>query len=140
MSSSALESQGMTLEIQDTTTSPISYNSIPDITEISGPDGSATEIDATDLGSTAKESKVGLKDEGQISLTINYRPANTYHAQLRTDRTNRTLRVFRLTFTDSPATVWTFSAYVMGFSITNAVDGLTQANVTLRISGTITES
>ncbi len=137
MSSSALESQGMILAIQDTSTSPNVYNTIPDITEISGPDGSASEIDATDLGSTAKEFKIGLKDEGQISFTINYIPTNTYHAQLRTDRDNRTLRSFQLSFTDSPATVWTFSAYIMGFSITNGVDALTQASVTLRISGSI---
>ena len=139
MSTSALESQGMLLQSGDGA-SPEVFTTIPEITDIGGPDGSATEIDTTDLSSTAKEFKIGLKDEGQVSITMTYIPANTVHSALRTDRNNRTLRNFKLKFTDSPNTVWSFSAYVLGFSVTNAVDGATQASVTLRISGAITEA
>ena len=120
MSSSALESQGMTLGRGDAA-SPEVFTTIPEATNFSGPGGSAAVIDVTDLSSTAKEKRMGLNDEGQLSFTINYIPANTVHAGLRADRTARTLRVFRLTFTDSPNTLWTFSAYVTGFAVDNAV-------------------
>lgn len=139
MSSSALESQGMTIKRGDGA-SPEVFTIIPEVRSITGPDGSATEIDVTDLSSSAKEFRMGLQDNGSITLDMMYIPANTVHAGLRTDRQNRTLRNFQLLFTDSPATTWSFSAYVQGFSVTNEVDSTTNASITLRISGTITES
>ena len=141
MSSSALDSQGLTIARQDPTASPEnSYQTISEVSNVSGPGGQANEIDVTDLSSTAKEFRMGLQDEGTITLDINYIPANTQHAGLRTDRANQTLRSFRITFTDSPNTTWTFSAYVLGFEVSNAVDDVTKASVTLRVSGSITES
>lgn len=139
MSSSALTSQGMLFQRSDGA-SPEVYSSIPEITSISGPGGSATEIDVTDMSSTAKEFRLGLQDEGSISLTINYIPANTVHAGLRTDRANSTLRNFRILFTDSPQTQWDFAGYVNGFTVDNGVDAVTTATVTIRVSGSITES
>ncbi len=139
MSSSALESQGMTIAIGDAA-SPEVFTTIPDINNIGGPGGQASEIDVTDLSSTGKEFRIGLKDEGQITLAVFWRPKQAQHLQLWNDRTNRTLRNFRITFTDSPATTWTFAAYVMGIEIGNAVDGVTNATVTLRVSGAVTQA
>lgn len=139
MTASALESQGMTLKIGDGA-SPEVFTAIGDISDISGPDGAATEIDVTTLDSTGKEFRMGLKDEGQVTFTCFYQPKDTQHAALRTARSNRTLTNFQLTFTDSPATVWSFSAYVMSIPLSNSVDGATSANITLRISGSIMES
>lgn len=141
MSSNALEAQGFTLGISDGT-SPITYNDISEIKSISGPGGSATVIDVSDLSSSRKEKRLGLPDEGQLQLTINYIPTDTQHTLLRTQRSNRTLTQFQLTFTDaSPKTTWTFSAYVNQFQLQNIqVDGTVEAQVTLEISGTITES
>ena len=141
MSSSALDSQGLTIARQNPTSSPVNtYETIPEVSNVSGPGGQANEIDVTDLSSTAKEFRMGLQDEGSITLDINYIPANTVHAGLRSDRANQTLRSFRITFTDSPVTTWTFSAYVLGFEVSNAVDDVTKASVTLRVSGSITEA
>lgn len=140
MSSSALESQGMLLKIQNTAVSPVAYETITEVSTISGPGGSAAVIDVTDLSSTSREKRMGLSDEGQISFTINYIPTNTQHALLRTTRAARTLTNFQLVFTDSPVTTWSFAAYVTGLAIENAVDGVTQANVTLEISGSISEA
>ena len=120
MSSNALVSQGMTIARGDGA-SPESFTTIPEVRAISGPDGSANEIDVTDLSSSAKEFRMGLRDEGNITLEMMFIPGNTVHAGLRTDRANRTLRNFRITFTDSPATVWSFAAYVQGLSVSNEV-------------------
>ena len=140
MSTSALTSQGMTLAIQNTTVSPNAYQTIGEVSNINGPGGSAQVIDVTDLASTAKEKKMGLPDEGQITFDINFIPTDTQHALLRTARSNRTLTSFRITFTDSPATTWTFNAYVTSFPMTNGVDDVTKGNVTLEVTGTITEA
>ena len=48
------------------------YAELEDVTQISGPNGTANVIDVTDLRSTAKESLPGLADYGQIQVTMNY--------------------------------------------------------------------
>lgn len=139
MSTSALASQGMLLGVGDAA-SPEVYTTISEISDISGPDGSAGEIDVTDLSSTAKEFKRGLTDNGSVTATMMFVPTDTQHAQLRTDFNSATevARNYRITFTDSPNTTWTFSAYVASFSITNSLDSSTTASLSLRIKGTIT--
>lgn len=140
MSSQALEAQGMELRIGNGA-SPEVFTAISEISTFSGPGGAATVIDVTDLSSLAKEKRMGLADEGQLSFTINYIPNNTQHALLRTQRANRQETNFKLIFTDdSPATTWSFAAFVTGFSVTAAVDGVVQANVTLEITGAISEA
>lgn len=141
MSTSALESQGVTIGVGDAA-SPEVYTTITEVTEITGPDGSASEIDVTDLSSSAKEYKRGLPDNGSVSFTLMYIPSDTQHAQLRSDFDSSTeqARNYRITFTDSPATTWTFSAYVSTFSISNSIDGSLTASVALRVKGVITEA
>ena len=112
MSSSALDSQGMLIKWQDTTGSPYVYTTIPEVSEISGPGGQAAEIDVTDLSSTAKEFRMGLQDEGQITLSLNYIPQNAVHEGLRTDRSNQSLRSFHIVFTDSPETTVRLSSHI----------------------------
>lgn len=140
MSSQALEAQGMLLKIGNGA-SPEVFTSIAEIKTFSGPGGSAAVIDVTDLSSLAKEKRMGLADEGQLSFTINYIPNNTQHALLRAQRASREETNFKLVFTDdSPATTWSFSAFVTGFAVSGAVDGVVEANVTLEITGAIVES
>jgi predicted secreted protein len=140
MSSNALEAQGMLLKIGNGA-SPEVFTAIKEIKTFSGPGGSAAVIDVTDLSSLAKEKRMGLADEGQLSFTINYIPNDTQHTLLRTQRANREETNFKLVFTDdSPATTWSFGAFVTGFSVSGAVDGVVEANVTLEITGAITES
>ena len=137
MSSNAIEAQGVIIARGVSSV----YTTIPEIKSFNGPGGSASVIDVTDLQSTAKEKRMGLQDEGQLQFTINYIPDNAVHQGLRADRSARTLRTFKITFTDtSPKTVWSFSAYVTNFAVSGAVDGVVEAQVTLEISGSITEA
>lgn len=138
MSSNALDSQGMIIQY-DSGGSP-QWITITEVSEMSGPGGQAAEIDVTDLSSTGKEFRMGLQDEGQISLTVNYIPTDTSHSALRTRRANQTLTSFRILFTDSPQTTWSFSAFVLGLEISNSVDDVTKGTITLRISGSVTQS
>jgi hypothetical protein len=140
MSSNALEAQGMLIKIGNGA-SPQVFTTISEIKTFSGPTGSAAVIDVTDLSSTAKEKRMGLADEGQLSFTINYIPDNTQHTLLRTRRASREETDFKMVFTDdSPSTTWSFSAFVTGFAVSGAVDNVVEANVTLEITGSITQS
>ena len=140
MSSNALEAQGMLIKIGNGA-SPQVFSTISEIKTFSGPTGSAAVIDVTDLSSTAKEKRMGLADEGQLSFTINYIPDNTQHTLLRTRRASRVETDFKMVFTDdSPSTTWSFSAFVTGFAVSGAVDNVLEANVTLEITGSITQS
>jgi hypothetical protein len=139
MSSSALDSQGMTIGIGNGA-SPNVFSTITEVKNIAGPGGAAAEIDASDLASTAKEFRMGLQDEGQVTLTMNWIPTNTQHALLRTQRAAQALTTFLLTFTDSPQTTWKFDAFVQEISISNAVDALTEGTVTLRVSGAVVQA
>lgn len=140
MSSNAIDAQGIVIARGSGTGSPETFATIPEVKTFNGPGGSASVIDVTSLQSTAKEKRMGLQDEGQLTFTINYVPGDTVHAGLRADRANMTQRNFKITFTDDPATVWTFAAYVTGFAISGSVDGVVEASVTLEITGSITET
>lgn len=139
MSISALESQGMVIQLSDDA-SPEVYTTIGQINSITGPDGTAAEIDVTDLSSTAKEFKMGLADEGSVTLEGFFKPSDTQHAALRTKRNTRVTGNFQIVFTDSPQTTWSFAAYVPTLSITAGVDAALTGSITLRITGAITES
>lgn len=139
MSVNAIRSQGIKVA-KGNGASPEVFTDIPEIVSFSGPGGSGQVIDVTDLDSAAIEKIMGLPDEGQLTLEINYRPDNAVHAGLRTDRANQTLRNFRITFTDPGATTWTFAAYVLNFTAQGGVNAAGRASVTLEITGAITEA
>ena len=97
MPSTAITAQGITIARFGTTT----FETIPNVVSFQGPGGQASVIDVTNLASTAKEKRVGLRDEGQLSLSLHFNPDDTVHQGLRTDRANRTRRQFKITFTDT---------------------------------------
>lgn len=136
MSTSALEAQGMLFKVRVGTV----YQTIPDVKAFNGPSGSAAEQDTTDLSATAKTVRMGLQDWGELQLTLNYRPDNTYHAYLLSLKSSRASNLFRIHFTDPGSTIWQFSGYVKGIAISGAVDGVIEAEVTIRITGDITET
>ncbi len=134
----AIESQGTVLKRGDGAGSEV-FTAIGRVVSISGlGNGSSTEIDITDLSSTGKEFLLGLKDEGEVTITLNLDTGDTMQTGLRTDRDSRTLRNFELTLTDSGPTVITFSALVKTFGIDVATEDKVPLNVTLRISGAVT--
>jgi predicted secreted protein len=136
MSSNAIKAQGTGVQLG--AGSPLTYTKIAEINSFSGPGGSVSVIDVTDLSSEAKEKLAGLNDNGQLSFEANFIPTNTPQAALRTAKENGTTCSFKLVFTDG--TEWTFSAIVTGFSTSGSIDGVVKLSVTLEISGEIVES
>jgi hypothetical protein len=133
---SNITSQGTTVAIFDVSTSP-EYTDIPQVTSMSGPDGSASEIDVTNLSSTAKEFILGLKDEGSIQLSMIWDERLTNHALLRTKFGSGVSTSFRITDAGSPQKIYTFPAFVSTLSMSTGVDEVQRADVNLRISSAI---
>ena len=133
MSSTAIIAQGITIARMGTT----AFETIPNVVSFQGPGGQAQVIDVTNLSSTAKEKRMGLRDEGSLSLSLHFDPDNAVHDGLRSDRANRTRQQFRITFTDTIPTVWTFYGYVTQFSVQGGVDAVVEASVTIEIDGDI---
>lgn len=136
----AIESQGITIAIS-VGASPSSFTNIGNITGFKGPGGSATVIDVTNLSSVAKEKLMGLPDEGQFSIDLNFDPDNAQHQAIRNARAARTPCEFKITFTDtaggSPATTAVFSGYVLGFEVSGAVDQAVKAVASIEIDGAV---
>jgi hypothetical protein len=134
-----LKSQGVVLKRGDGGDPTEVFTAIGEVTAVSGVGGgSASEIDVTNLSSTAKEFILGLKDEGEVSVSLNLDTADTMQTGLRTDRDNNTLRNFELDLTDSGPTTISFSAFVKSYNVGIAVDSQITLEVSLRLSGAAT--
>ena len=131
-----IRAQGTTL--QCTTISPSAL--VGEVTDLNGPNGSITIIDGTNLSSTAKIKLTGLKDEGQITVSLNFSPQDTVQQYLLDafGTNSGTAEAFVLTFTDSGTTTATFSAFVTAFSTQTSVDSKVTGSMTLEITGAVT--
>ncbi len=118
------------------TMTPQTWTEIGEVTDFSGPDGSASEIDVTHLQSTAKEFLMGLKDEGTYSLSINWVPDDAGQAACREARDTREKKDFKVTYSDDSTA--TFEGYIMAMSGGGAVDDKVSGSITIRITDEIT--
>lgn len=135
--SEAIVSEGAVLKRGDGA-SPEVFTEVSEVVDFDGPGGQGSVIDVTHLKSTRREKRMGLPDEGQVTLTLNHIPTDTMQTGLRSDRANRTLRNFKLELPDSPVQTLSFSAYVLGYSISGGVDAPVRASVVLEITGEVT--
>lgn len=133
----AVESQGVVVQVTDGG-SPTEYQTVNNVTDFSGPGGQASIIDVSNLASTRREKLMGLPDEGQFGMTLNWDPDDTVHQLLRTLRDNRTQAEFKITLTDDTPAVGTFRGYVLGVVLSGAVDQAIKAAVSIEIDGAIT--
>lgn len=133
----AMESQGCKV-FWSASTSQSTAQQVNGVTDFSGPGGAAAVIDITHLGSTAKEKLIGLRDEGQLTLTLNYDPTDAGQAALVTDRAARNLRKALIKFTDAATHCAVFDAYCQQFQVQGAVDNKIVANAVLEITNAVT--
>ena len=118
----------------------VTYTTIANVVNFSGPSLSLATIDSTHMESTAayREHIAGLLDAGEVSFDLNFLPTNATQNHilgLIKDIKHKKLRTFKEIFTDSASTEWTFTAWVTGFTPGGTIDGKLAANVTVKISG-----
>lgn len=133
----AIQSQGTVISYSDGG-SPTSFTALGNVTGISGLGGGSANInDVTNLDSTFKEKLLGLPDEGQITVNINFDPDNAGHIYLRNARKNRTRLEFRITMTDTTPAVAAFFGYVMQSRVDYAVGRQVTGQVVIEIDGEV---
>lgn len=121
---------------------------IGEVTDFNGPGGAAAVIDISHLQSTAKEKLIGLRDEGQLNLTLNYNATDSGQDGLKSDRAARIKNLYDIHFTDSDTSTSAsvmpsradFWAYSQQFQVQGAVDAKVVANSVLEITGAVNYS
>lgn len=118
------------------TATPVQWTTINNIKTFSGFDGQASEIDVTNLSSTAKEFRLGLVDPGQFSMELDQDNTDAGQIALRAAQVAGGIKNFKLTLPNTNTA--SFTAFVKKFSSAGGVDQVVKASVDLRISGSIT--
>jgi predicted secreted protein len=109
---------------------------VTNVSDVSGFDGKAAQIDVTNLSSTAKERILGLQDWGSVTLAVDINLKEESHAALLAAKKAGTAKDFTVTLSDE-STI-TFSAFVSTFPIAAKVDAVYKGNIVLDITGDIT--
>lgn len=135
-----IKTQGTQLKIEKAA-SPDEYVLIPGVYQISGlGGGEGDEIDVTDFDSSAKEYLIGLKDEGNLSFSLNYNPDDLQHIQLETLRDSQAVSGFQIVLPAGTLKTFTFDAYVKTIELNMQANDAVRASVSLRITGAVVKS
>lgn len=118
------------------TATPQTWTQIANVKTFNGIDGSAAEIDISNLQSSAKEYLMGLPDEGQFSVELDLDPLDAGQIALLAARSAQTKKSFKLTLPN--ANTATFSGYAKKITASGGVDQSIKRSVDIRITGVVT--
>jgi len=136
---SAVIGKGTLLKAGDAA-NPEVFTTIAEVKSISGPDISRDTLDVTNMDSSGnfREFVATLQDGGTVSFDINFIGDNATQTGLKTDMDAGTARNFELLMPNTGATLFTFTALIVGISYSFEVDGIISASISLKITGTVT--
>jgi hypothetical protein len=120
-----------------------SYNSVTigDVLSISSPSVSVATIDTTGIDDVFRTFLGGTIDSGEMSVEVMYSPddagaSTILEAEWESSASAApTAKTCIITFSDG--SLYTFSAILIGFSASVAIDDKVTASVSLRVSGSI---
>jgi predicted secreted protein len=123
---------------RDTTGAGV-FAAIASVSDISGPERTREEIEVTahDSPDKYKEYVKGLKDGGEVTITLNYDPAQSTHQDLDGDFEEDDLRDYQLVVLPGDADQLTvqFSAMITSMGEEYPIDDKMEMEVTFKISG-----
>lgn len=117
------------------TATPNAYTQINGFLSFDGFDGSASDVDVTDLQSTAMEYISGLVDNGKFGFDLKTLNADPGQQALRAARVSGAVTGFRLTLPDTKVATW--SALVKTTPISGAVNAVLKGKVDTKITGPV---
>ncbi|WP_030322827.1 MULTISPECIES: phage tail tube protein [Streptomyces] len=124
--------------LRDTTGSG-SFAVIANVTDISGPSRSreAIEVTAHDSPDKYREFIKGLKDGGEVEITLNYDPTAATHAALDGDFEEDDLRDYQVVILPNTADehTWEFSGLITDMGDEYPTEDKMERSVTFKISG-----
>lgn len=139
MASTAITSQQTIFEVEASPGSPFEWVAVGNVKSISDLEGgSSSEVDITDLRSTAKEFLSGLADNGSVTMAINYYRGDAGQVILDARRLDGRTTNFRITLPSGPTPKATFAGFVKKFSKSMAVDSPVGSSLELRVTGAVT--
>lgn len=115
---------------------PVTYTKISNVKSFTGLDGSAAELDKTNLDSTFKEIAPGIPDAGMVSVELDSDENDPGQIAARAAYQATQTKPFKLTLANGK--VIGFNAFVKKFSSAGGVDALSKTSMDLRISGPYT--
>jgi len=132
-----LDSTGLAYTSGGTAT-PQTYTKINGVLSFDGFDGSADELDTTDLDSDAKEFVSGIRDEGKFGFEIKRLKADAGQTAMRAVLASGAITGFRLTLPDTSVATW--QALVKTMPASGGVNAVLKGKVDTKISGPVTWS
>lgn len=115
------------------------YVVVANITDISGPsrEREAIEVTAHDSPNQYREFVKGLKDGGEVEITLNYDPASAQIAALDADFEEDDLRNYQVVIFpgEVPEFTWTFAGLITANGDEFPHDDKMERTVTVKISG-----
>jgi len=137
-----LDSTALTITVGSGTLTPVTYTTLGNVRSITDLEsGSASEIDVTHLQSTAKEWRLGLVDNGSVSLDLDRVNSDAGQAAAQARRIDGVATNFKIVLPSGTTPTASFSGLVRKFSVASiAVDGVVKGAVEIRVNGAITWS
>lgn len=134
MASPAIASQGTTFQVE--TATPATDVEILGVVSWDGLDGEAPDVDVSDLKSTAREFRNGLKDNGSFTIEGFRDDDDPGQARLETIRGASTSTPFIVTLSNGDT--YEFNGLVKSFTSAGEVDGSNRFRCAIRIDGNVT--
>ena len=128
------DSTGLTYTSGGTAT-PVTYTKINGVISFSGFDGAASELDTTDLDSTAMEYISGLMDEGRFSFEAKRIAADNGQIAIVAARASGAVTGLKLTLPD--AAVATFNVLVKTIPTAGGVNAVLKGTYDCKITGPV---
>jgi hypothetical protein len=135
MANAAVTSKDTVLQIKLGTSAAVFVKGITSFSGLGG--GTAAILDATDLDSSAKEKLIGLPDEGQVKLELNYLQNDPGQIAMNTARNTAVAATFTVTLKSKKT--FTFDGFVMMFDKSMGVDKIITASSAIEITGPVVE-
>ncbi len=133
----SIDTTGKTITAGSGTATPTAFTAIANIKTFSGFDGQASEIDKTNLVSTAKEFLLGLVDPGHFQIDYDQDNSDAGQLALVAAQASGAAKQFKLILPSGSTPTATFTAYVKSASTAGGVDQIVKRASQLRISGLV---
>lgn len=128
---------GLTLTVGSSpVATPVTYTQVNNLKTFTGFDGEASEIEVTNLSSTAKEYRLGIVDPGKFSIEVDHDSTDPGQVAVRASQVAGTLKSYKLLLPDGHT--FSYSAFCKKFATSLGVDQVVKGSVDFRISGAIT--
>lgn len=130
-----IDSSGYATAGTSGTGNPKTWTAVNNVKDYSGFDGTASELDKTNMQSGAMEYAAGLQDFGQFSVNVDVDDTDAGQIALRTAKTAASTKAFKLRLPNGKLRA--FKGFVKKFSEQGGVNQIVKGSADIRITGVV---